>query len=217
MVFYASNSNGRRCPTVWFWNPLGRKVFGWCTLSISNKHIWKYISSSWCPNSHGAKRAKPQPQTLVALSSRPCCSSLLWIITAMLRGIHASPHRQGKTQLLLPAPSPGMGFQDGVPAPFDGEAASEQLWPVAWEGPTVSFSLWAAEAFYGKRIMCCILSQGKFKAGGGQFRINSNILWVFSSFKRWMFLCWGENVYFFPPSSYLVLSPPRFGRSCADW
>lgn len=106
------------------------------------------------------------PPTSLTLSP-----SLLRIVTAVLCGIHASPQRQGEAQLLWPAPSPGRGFQDGVPAPFDGEAASEQRWPVAWEGPTVSFSLGAAEAFEGKRIPCCILSQGKLKAGGGQFQV----------------------------------------------
>lgn len=135
--------------------------------------------------------------TLLTLSP-----SLLRIVTAVLCGIHASPQRQGEAQLLWPAPSPGRGFQDGVPAPFDGEAASEQRWPVAWGGPTVSFSLGAAEAFEGKRIPCCILSQGKLRLVGVNFKYALGLQFFK---KRWMFLCRGENVYFFPPSSYLVL------------
>lgn len=132
-----------------------------------------------------SKAAAPNlGRTVFPPTSLTLSPSLLRIVTAVLCGIHASPQRQGEAQLLWPAPSPGRGFQDGVPAPFDGEAASEQRWPVAWEGPTVSFFLGAAEAFEGKRIPCCILSQGKLKAGGGQLHINSNTLCVFSFFKK---------------------------------
>ena len=40
----------------------------------------------------------------------------------------ASPNGQHKTQLSSRVPYRGMGFRDGVPAPLDDEAASEQLW-----------------------------------------------------------------------------------------
>lgn len=85
---------------------------------------------------------------------------------------HASPNSQHKTHL-------GMGFQGGVSTPFGAEAASAQLWPIPWEGSSVSRSFWAAEAFEEERMIYCPLFQGKFKAGGDEFWINAKILRVF--------------------------------------
>lgn len=153
--------------------------------------------------------------------SHPSCFESLHLCHVASEKL-TSPTGQHKTQLLFhvlcPRPRDGMSGRGLNPTGWrscQGTAVAcplgrfhGVLFPLSSGGFSFFF-------FFIKRIICCILSQGKFKAGGGQFCINSNILWVLS-FKRRMFLCRGENVYFLPSSSYLVLWPPRCGSSCAD-